>query len=324
MRSDAQAGRSSSVHDDLLYVANANTYPSTVTVYGGPKRNLVRTITDGVKEPDSLALDPSGVLYVSNVAFHYNTVTVYANQGRTLVRAISRNIVSPDQVALDASGNLYVLDKRSVNEYVNGKSRVMHSIKMRNGDTMAFDAAGDLYVALTPNAVSVFPPGSKTPSRTITDGIFDPISIAVDSSGNLYVANVFAGTEYCGKSPHGGDVTVYAPGNDSPIYTITPSQGICFPGRLAIDGENNLYVANGPPGTEIPGSVTVYAPGGALLRTITDGINAPDAIVLDGRGYLYVANAYGNTVTEYGPGSTSVSQTISNGVNYPLSLAVGR
>ena len=308
---------------DIIYV-NDEIYSNTITVYGGRNRNLLRTITNGLDEPDSLALDRSGHLYVSNDGVRDYKVNVYGNQGAKLVRTVSRNLSSTDQVALDSLGNLYVLDKRGIAVYANGKSRAMHRINTRYGTTIAIDALNNLYVVLATNKVEVYPLGSKTPSRTISDGIFDAISVAVDSHGYVYVANVFGGTGYCGKFSHGGDVTVYAPGNDAPIYTLTPSDGICFPGRLALDASDDLYVANGPPGTEIPGSITVYAPGGTLLRTITQGINAPDALALDPDGYLYVANAYANTVTVYAPGTTSVSQTLSNGVSYPISLAIGR
>ena len=49
--------------------------------------------------------------------------------------------------------------------------------------------------------IAIYPPGSGTASRTITDGIYDPESLAFDSSGNLYVGNGL----------YADSVTVYSP-----------------------------------------------------------------------------------------------------------------
>ena len=39
--------------------------------------------------------------------------------------------------------------------------------------------------------MSVFPPGSTTPSATLT-GVSNPYALAFDGSGNLYVLNLVA------------------------------------------------------------------------------------------------------------------------------------
>jgi DNA-binding beta-propeller fold protein YncE len=52
--------------------------------------------------------------------------------------------------------------------------------------------------------VLVFKPGVQKPYRTITSGISDPVALAVDVSGNLFVANVLDNT-----------ISIYSPG-DSP------------------------------------------------------------------------------------------------------------
>lgn len=308
---------------DVLYVANTLYGQAPVSVYGGPKLGLLRTIASHVSQPGYLALDSAGHLYVSNLGFDYpEAVNEFGQRGKTFLRTIS-HLKRPGPITLDSAGDLYLVRRREVDIYdkTDGR-RVLHRIKLRFGSALTVDAAGNLYVAAGTNAIDVYAPGSTTPSRTITDGIFDPISLAVDSAGNLYVANVFGGTEDCGSTP-GGTVTVYAPGSESVLYTIGANDGICFPGRLAVDGENNLYVANGPPGTETLGSVTVYAPGGKLLRTITVGINAPDAIALDAAANVFVANTGANTVTEYRSGTSSLLRTISDGVQYPEAIAVG-
>ncbi len=295
---------------DVLYVANSETAPTqSVTVYGDRPKKLLRSITDGISYPFSLAIDGSGHLYVAN----YRNVTEYGDEGRTLVQTISRNLHSPFQLTFDSTGNLYVLDATHINMYVNGKSRIMHTIKVR-GYTIATDASNNLYVG-TLTTVNVYPPGSKTPSLTISDGILHPDSLVIDSVGNLYVANGAGGTNNC------GDVTVYAAGSVSALYTIVPPKDSCNPLRLALDGTGNLYVASGE--DTFPGTVQVYAPGSNTpLRTIADGINGPESLGFDKSGNLYVANYNNSTVTAYAPESTSPLQTISDGITHPVALAI--
>jgi hypothetical protein len=77
----------------------------------------------------------------------------------------------------------------------------------------------------------VFPPGSKSPSRTITDGVTWPVGIALDSSGALYVANF-----------EQNNIEEYLSGQDHPYRTIT--RGLHLPAGLAFNTKGWLYVAN--------------------------------------------------------------------------------
>jgi DNA-binding beta-propeller fold protein YncE len=88
-----------------------------------------------------------------------------------------------------------------------------------------------------------------TPESTISEGICEPVSLAFDSVGNLYVGN------YGDDATKKPSVTVYAVGTNVLMETI--NHGVTKPIALAIDPSNNLYVAND---TESDG-VSVYPPG---------------------------------------------------------------
>lgn len=60
----------------------------------------------------------------------------------------------------------------------------------------------------------------------------------------------------------------------------------------------------------------------APIGEITDGISGPEGEVTDAQGNLYVANTSGDTVTEYAPGSTTVSFTYSTNLSAPAGVAV--
>jgi sugar lactone lactonase YvrE len=95
----------------------------------------------------------------------------------------------------------------------------------------------------------------------------------------------------------------------------TITEGIYDPESLALDSAANLYVGNGG----YADSVTVYAPSGALLRTIRKGSRIPNP----SRSMLvttFVANTNlgaGRTVTVYSPGKSKLVQTITDGIDSP-------
>jgi hypothetical protein len=101
--------------------------------------------------------------------------------------------------------------------------------------TIAFDNAGDLYVANGKAkqggcTVTVYDGGTNTLLRTIANGINDPSGLAFDSAGNLYVSNVYSTCHGEGGGGKSGVISVYAPGSTSVARTI--SKGINFPNAL--------------------------------------------------------------------------------------------
>lgn len=58
------------------------------------------------------------------------------------------------------------------------------------------------------------------------------------------------------------------------------------------------------------------------IGQITDGIDEPERLFVDGSDNLWVTNLGNDTITEYAPGTTSPSFTISSGVANPTGLVV--
>ncbi len=163
------------------------------------------TFTTGIDNSTFLAFDSSGDLYAANLGQHdedAGSVTVYAKGISSPIRTITNGIAKPSALAFDSAGNLYVLNACALN-------------------------SSDECVQ-TP-AVTVYAPGGSSPIRTITNGVEGSGGLALDPSGNLYVAN--EGYKY--KSPPDpGSITVYAPGETSPIRTVKDS--IQYPTALGI------------------------------------------------------------------------------------------
>lgn len=102
-----------------------------------------------------------------------------------------------------------------------------------------------------------------------------PYGLAVDSKGNLYVANF-----------SGNNILVYNP-IYSQLTTKTITSNIDGPASLAFDPAGNLHVAN------LNGnSITEYSPSGAPIPTgtITNGVNGPQFIAVDQLGSIWVSN----------------------------------
>ena len=268
-----------------LFVANGN--PSYVAVAAYEARDLKLERTIYTAYPLALAADRLGYLYVANCG---DGVEVYAPGGTTIIGVIKRRVRSACELAFDSSGKLFVVNGGSVTMYAASKTpgRMRYVGRITAGiglpRTLAFAPSGDLFVVncrscahnqrRRRDSVSVYSPGSTTPLCTITDGLWYPQAIAIDSTGRLYVASVPLTQR--GRQP--GWVSVYAPGGTKPLRKLT--QGVDEPWALAIDPSDNLYVANigaRPAGN----SVTIYASGGTKpLRTITDGVDGPAALAI--------------------------------------------
>lgn len=244
-------------------------------------------------------------------------------------------------IAFDAVGNLYVADDWNslITVFPPGKTWPAHFIGwgIDRPSAMAFDRQGNLYVLNCPGfrpyyplagSVTVFKRGATKPWYTIQKGIGTyPWAMAIDASGNLYVANCPSCELSRGLGAAvAGNVVVYRPHATKPSRVIT--EGIQGPSALHIDAANNLYVANvGANGLHGTYSSVAFYPAGTNVATltITQGLAYPVALAIDGKGDLDVAN-FGNgyksiSVTEYAAGQTTPVTTIPMGIA-PIALTV--
>lgn len=313
-----------------VYVANASGSSSSsssgsngnVTVYVGHGSEQLRTITEGISEPDAVAVDGNGTLYVANLGGSSSgssssgstgEVTVYRHGRNHLSYPINAGISSPRALAVDAKGNLYVLNGAATSS--------SSSSSAANG------------------SVSIYPPKHRSPSIVLTTGIDGPVAMAVDSAGDVFVANGAASGSKS-SSASGGSVVEFTAGSRTPAGTIT--NGIAVPRALAIDGNGTLYVANLGGGSSSSssssasgGSVSIYPSGETSPdRIVTDGVTAPTAIATAG-GFMFVANgpssasssssssaASSGDVQVYPPGHSSPRFTITHAISIPIALGV--
>lgn len=242
-----------------------------------------------------------------------------------LIAGASTSLSTPSDIAVDASRNMYVADfgDNTITVYAAGATGNVAPMQTITGSNtglaspfgIAIDPVNkDIYVANKfggssgIGSITIYPPGANgnvAPIGTIAGSstqLNEPLSLAIDPSGNIYVPNLL---------PLGaGSVTVYAAGstgNVAPIATISGSNtGLNGPYQVALDSSLNIYAANFWP----PFSITVYAAGAngnvAPIRTLTGAATqfvAPDGVAVDSRKRLYASNYDGNSIGIFAPGA---------------------
>lgn len=158
-----------------------------------------------------------------------------------------------------------------------------------------------LYILL----IGVFNSGTifaQSVSTFITgSGLNGPDGFAIDTAGNLYVANWGGGT--------GNNVLKITPAGNVSTFAV----GFSAPDGLAFDENGYLYVSNYGSGI-----INKVSPEGVSV-VFASGLTNPSSLAFDGQGNLYVSNYGGNTVSKITP--SGVVSTFASGFNAPLGLA---
>jgi streptogramin lyase len=159
------------------------------------------------------------------------------------------------------------------------------------GQTLTVTQAGSNYVAAQLAALVPAP-------------VNQPSGVAVDSSGNIYIANTGDGTikEYLARAHQ--------------VVTLV-SSGLSAPQGVAVDGSGNVYIAD-----TSNGAIKEYNAGAQQVSTLVSGLNFPGAVAVDGAGNVYIADSLNNAIKEYNASTQQVRILVSSGLNNPEGIAV--
>jgi len=319
---DASAGTApDKTAETAIFVAN--NFDVTAYPIGANGDTPPIALTTDLADPSGLARDSIGRIYVTNRGS--NTVTVYAANADgnvpplAVIGGSNTQLSQPLAIALDAAEKIYVVNAGTPRDSITVYPPLAASTGVLNE---------------APSAVI-------TGSKTLLDS---SSGIALDSHGNIYVANESGGPVVPHEGSDQGRVTVYAAGssgNIAPIATISgASTGLSFPLSIALDSADNIYVANaGTANTsdqvQSGPSITVYAAGStgnaSPIATIA-GSNTRlydlSGIAIDSSGTLYTegcSNGHCFSINLYPPGSNgnvSPATTISGGLTFPIGIAL--
>ena len=250
--------------------------------------------------PGSVAVDSSGNIYIADSGnnrirkISNGTITTVAGNGTAGYTgdngtATAAELNNPTGVAVDSAGNIYIADaNNNVVRQVNTSGKITTLV----GD----NGAGAGYSGDTGNANQA--------------QLNIPTAVAIDSSGNLYIADSANNV-----------VRVVAAGT---INTVSATSGtVVHPDGLAVDAAGNLYVADTDDRRVIKvsnGVFSVLAGTEAVGFTGDDGpaLNAefddPFGVAVDAAGYIYIADTFNGRIRKIGLDGTV--STIA-GTGYP-------
>ena len=231
-----------------LYIADSNSRIRKVSAATGIISTVAGTGTAGydgdniaavnakLNVPSSLALDAAGNLYLADqnnvrirkVNSATGVITTVAGSGLTgydgdNVPATSAALSGPKGITLDASGNLYIADT--------GNSRI-RKVAVSTGIITTIAGAG------SPGSI-----GDGIPAINAT--LFTPVGVAIDSSGNLYIADSDSRVR---KITAATGIISTAAGTGTRGYsgdnTAATAAMLDFPTDVALDQAGNLYIAD--------------------------------------------------------------------------------
>jgi sugar lactone lactonase YvrE len=311
-----------------------------------------RGAPDGFSYPNGIVVAKDGTLYFTDRVDNFirrvepaGTVTIVAGSHVRLGDLFN----APGGLALDAAGNLYVAD--TGDNFVtrvapdgtqtvvagngtagfSGDGGAAVSASLNGPQGIAFDAAGNLYIADTFNhrvrmvtpagSISTFAgtgmpgfSGDGGPAATAT--MILPTDVATDSAGNVYIADL--GNSRIRKVASGAISTVAGTSDGQQVRDGLPALAAEFTGPtgVAVDGSGNLYVAEGSIGSgsgldggdfkiwkvDAKGMVSTAAGNGVKSFSGDGGpaaaaqLNTPGGVVFDASGNLYFSDSLNHRV----------------------------
>jgi len=244
-------------------------------------------------------------------------------------------------VVFDSRGSLFVSNENtaSINIYrspVSATSTPFLTIGPVAGastlEGMAFDAAGNLYVAdeLGVQVLEFSPPftgGAQAPTKVITGMPFGPVNVCFDRSGNLITPSFGSRTVSVFRPPFANGANVPAASMTMPL--AAGGCGISLQNQFIVGQvDGSVALINPPFATGVTPSA-IIAPTTINGATATEGLNS----TFDPSGNLW--QTFGGDdgfpgqegIAEFVPPFTSSSVAnlgIFNGLGFPFSVAFGQ
>jgi trimeric autotransporter adhesin len=245
--------------------------------------------------PNGVAVDESGNIYIADtnnnrirmVTKTTGIITTVAGDGTRGYSgdgglATSATLKNPYGVSVDASGNIYIADSGSDRIRLVTKTTGIITTAAGNG-TYGYSGDGGLATSAT---------------------LKNPYAVAVDASGNIYIADTYNYRIRMVTKTTG--IITTAAGNGTYGYSgdggLATSASLRFPNGVSVDASGNIYIADTNNNrirmvTKTTGIITTvagddasgYSGDGGLATSAT--LNYPHAVSVDASGNIYIADS---------------------------------
>jgi uncharacterized protein (TIGR03437 family) len=291
---------------------NISTFAGQDGVAGFTGDNI-KAINSELASPCGVAVDSSGNLYIADtlnnvirkvtastgiittVAGTISAGTQYGGDGSG---ALSAALFKPSSVVFDSAGNMYIAD--SGNNVIRKVTASTGNISTYAGDFNTFGYTGD-----------------GGPATKVGVGLNNPVAVALDAAGNLYIAD--SENDAIRKvTATSGIITTFA-GNGTPGFSGDGGRAVfaqlSHPKGVAVDSAGNVYISdtlnnrirvvapNGTINTVVGTGVMTYSGDGGAATAAT--LNHPEGLSFDSAGNLYIADNGNNVIRQYAPPSAA-------------------
>jgi len=255
---------------------------------------------DGPALSVSIAATDLAVNAGGNVLFLDGSMLRQLNVQQAVITTIAVMLNEPQQFCLDSAGNIYIVELAGHVRRIDAKTGVIATIAGNGGSLFGGDG------------------GPATEATLVR-----PAGIAVDSSGNLYIADAgdfrirkinaatgtiasIAGTGHALEGGDGGSAL------QASFLTL---------GELAIDSHNNLSLIDGDRVRRIAAATgTIATVAGNGTQAV---LNAPAGLALDSAGNLYIADSGSGRVRMVSAATGTISTVAGTSQNGDGGLADG-
>ena len=299
--------------------------------------------------------DSGGNSRIRKVTVSTGNISTVAGGGASLGdggAATSARLISPRDVAVDGSGNIYIPTGGRIRKVTastgnistvagtgtggfSGDGGAATSARLRPNN-VAVDGSGNIYIssssnhrirkvtASTGNISTVAGSGtaySGDGAAAASAHLHDPVGVAVDGSGNLYIAD--RGNERIRKvtASTGNISTVAGGGSSLGDGGAATSAWLNLPNGVAVDGSGNIYIPTGGrirKVTASTGNISTVA-GTGTAGYSGDGGAATSArinsagVAVDGSGNIYIASTSNNRVRKVDASTGNISTVAGTG-----------
>lgn len=273
---------------------------------------------------DALLYTPSGV--------------VLDTKGNLYIADTANNVVRKVTPAQSATVGGTITTVVGVNGYTgnswNGDGGSAALASMLHPSSMVYDSAGDLYIADTGNNVirkvtaadGIIHTVAGTTARgyngdngpAVKATLTAPVGIALDASGNLYIADT--GNHVIRKVAISSGTITTVVGNGTPGYAgdgakVSFATQLNNPKGVAVDAAGNIYISDTNNSrirvVSTNGTINTIAGTGGFSWTGDGGpatsatLNFPSQISMDAKGNIYVADTNNNVIRLLTPSGTT-------------------